>query len=259
MEGTLQPDPPPLTGADLAAALHWWRDAGVDMDFSDTPVSWLDAETGTPAPATERPPSSSAMPEPRPAPAIAPIAADLPGDLSGFVQWWLSEPSLDGAQVRGRVAPRGPVGAPVMILVAQPEAADSERLLSGPEGSLLDAMLNAMGIAPDAAYVASALPRHTPMADFNAAAAAGLGRVIARHITLAAPQRLIVLGRNILPLVDNNLPHTAKDIRVFNQEGFSVPLLGGMELGALLAQPRRKAAFWKLWLEWAQLDGKITA
>lgn len=259
MEGTLQPDPAPLTGADLAAALHWWRDAGVDMTFSDTPVSWLGAEPGAPAFSAERPPPPLMAREPRPTPAVCAIAAPLPGDLPGFVQWWMSEPSLDGAQVRGRIAPRGPAGAPVMILVPQPEATDSESLLSGPEGSLLDAMLNAMGIAPGTAYVASALPRHTPLADWNAAVAAGLGRVVAHHIALAVPQRLIVLGRNILPLVDNNLPHTAKVIRVFNHEGFSVPLLGGMELGALLAQPRRKAAFWKLWLEWVQQDGNNTA
>ena len=32
--------------------------------------------------------------------------------------WWLSEPSLDGGTVQGRVAPRGSAGAELMVLVA---------------------------------------------------------------------------------------------------------------------------------------------
>ena len=52
-----------------------------------------------------------------------------------------------------------------------------------------------MGIAAGpASIVASALPRHAPHPDWAALARDGLGDVLAHHVTLAAPQRLLVLG-----------------------------------------------------------------
>ena len=82
-----------------------------------------------------------------------------------------------------------------------PEAGDSDSLLSGPHGTLVANMLRAMQIAPDKAYVATAIPRHQPLTDWDALQAAGLGEVLAHHITLAAPRRLLVLGNDILPLL----------------------------------------------------------
>jgi uracil-DNA glycosylase len=33
--------PNPGLAEQYAAALDWWHEAGVDMDFSDTPTAWL--------------------------------------------------------------------------------------------------------------------------------------------------------------------------------------------------------------------------
>ena len=137
-----------------------------------------------------------------------------------------------------------------MVIVAHPEVEDTERLLSGPEGKLLDAMLHAMGIAPEAAYVASALPRHTPHADWAGAASTGMGKALLHHIELVSPNRLIVFGGNILPLLSNDLPNSPADSLKVNHDAEKIALLVTRELGALLERPRWKAGFWQRWLEW---------
>lgn len=234
----------------IAAAFEWWRDAGVDSDFTDDPKNWIvdpaeaAAKAATPAVPQFIPPKP-VIPE---APKIE--DASIPDGLPAFVEWWLSEPLLDAGRVAGRVPPRGAEQADVMILVPHPEVEDSETLLSGPQGRLLDAMLQAMGIAPDKAYVASALPRHTPHADWDALAESGMGLALARHVKLVSPHRLLVFGPNILPLLSNDPPNSPADLRQFNHGDGNFALLVARELGALLERPRWKAGFWQRWLEW---------
>ena len=137
-----------------------------------------------------------------------------------------------------------------MVLVPYPEAEDREHLLSGPQGTLVEAVLEAMGIGASGAYLASVLPRHSPHPDWVSLAADGLGEVLAHHIALAAPKRLIAFGSNILPLLGHDPANNADCSPVFNHESLTIPLLPAMSLTALLATPRRKAAFWRGWLEW---------
>ena len=141
-----------------------------------------------------------------------------------------------------------------MVLVPQPEREDSETLLSGPQGKLLDAMLEAMGITPDDTYVASVLPRHTPHADWAAIGAQGMGKVLAHHIGLAAPRSLIAFGSLILPLLGHDPTKSPDILRAFNHEDVSLPLLAGRNLEDMLRRPRWKADFWTSWLDWAGRD-----
>lgn len=235
---------------EISAVVAWWRDAGVDCVFQDAPASWIVAEAKPAAAASPAP----VMPKPSvdapPAPAIA--GAALPTDLEAFRDWWMSAPELDAGRVSGRVPPRGEPGAALMVLVEEPEASDTERLLSGPQGRLLDAMLAAMGANAGEVYVASVLPRHMPLPDWAEIAAAGFGAVLARHVSLVAPRRIIALGGNILPLAGNNLPNTQGISREFNHEGTSIPLFAGRGLAALLERPRWKTQLWRDWLDWNQ-------
>jgi uracil-DNA glycosylase len=243
-----------LTADDLAGALDWWREAGVDHCFADAPRQWLASPVAAESPDLQTPAPLNAAPQ-RPTTAQRPVIGGegpLPATLAEFREWWLIEPSLDSGQVQGRVPSRGGAGARVMVLVPDPEAEDREMLLSGPKGALLAAMLAAMGIAPDQACLASVLPRHTPHADWAALQQDGIARVLAQHIALAAPQRLIVFGSNILPLLGHDPAITAQSLHEFNHEGLSIPLLPAMELGVLLSGPRRKASFWQRWLDWTR-------
>ncbi|MFC0204980.1 uracil-DNA glycosylase family protein [Novosphingobium soli] len=235
---------------DITGALDWWRDAGVDCDFLDEPVDWLAAAERAAAPLAEARRERPAPVEPAPSapPVLKPEA--LPSDLASFASWWLSEPLLSEGDLAARIAPQGPAGAELMVLVEEPEAEDRESLLSGPQGRLLDAMLAAFGTRRDEIYLASALPRHTPGADWAALGTRGVGAALAHHIALAAPRRLFVLGGNALSLIGHESPQRPAVLRLFNHEGASIPLLASWALPALLAQPRAKPVLWEAWLEW---------
>lgn len=251
--------------AQLAAAMEWWRLAGVDSDFIDEPTDWLaDAVSaaqpdGMPKQQHARPAQKAALLPP--VPKIVPKVqlggdrASWPADLGAFHKWWLEEPTLveiggPGAGGTGRVGPRGRAGAALMIIVPHPEQADTDTLLSGPEGRLLASMLRAMQISEDDAYFASALPRHTPLPDWDGLQVAGLGDVIARHIKLAAPKRLLLLGRRVLPLIAHDTAQGSVALREFNHDSGELPAAAGAGLDAMLAQPGERARFWRRWLEW---------
>lgn len=240
--------PNPGLSTEIAAALDWWRDAGVDLDFSDAPADWLASPDSVDTPPPSAPPVRSPAADEPPAPSIA--RASLPGDLAAFTQWWLSEPTLDGGRSGGRVAPRGAAGAELMVIVPEPEAEDGDILLSGPLGRLLDAMLAMMGVAGEATYRASALPRHTPMADWADLARQGIGQVLRHHVGLVRPKRLIAFGSNILPLLGHDPTHSPAVLTLFNHEEGNIPLLVARELAALRERPRWKAGLWQGWLDW---------
>ena len=237
----------------FAAALDWWRDAGVDCAFHDDAQAWIAplAPEDKPGdkrgarPLADEPARAPAQPAP---PTLA--TTPWPQELTGFAEWWLTAPELEEGRTHGRVAPRGASQAELMVVVPDPEREDAERLLSGPQGRLLDAMLRAFGVPAERAYVASVLPRHTPAADWRAIGAAGYGELLRHHVALVAPSRLIVLGANVLPLIGHDPPQRPAVLREFNHGGTSTPMLAGRSLSALIERPRWKAELWKAWLDW---------
>jgi len=267
--------PPPL-GAQIAAALDWWREAGVDTLFADEPITWL-AEKRDPAaeplrPATPLPAAFAEAIAAAKAPAAQAIEQEariggapsaFPQDLAAFDAWWLAEPSLDGGHVEGRIAAQGPAQAPLMVIVPQPGAGDAAAgsLLSGPQGALLRAMLGVMGMELDQIRLAAALPRHMPHPDWNALNAQGLGDVLRQHVALAQPQRIIAFGGNILPLLGHNLPQSPAVLPLVNQKEAGISsetpesavmasIMAMPDLTTLLERPRAKAVFWHHWLSW---------
>lgn len=236
----------------LAAAQAWWREAGVDLDYRDEPQVWLAPE---PAEGEAAPATPIAEPEPV-RPRIGGDPALWPRDLGAFQQWWLEEPSLDPSGTRGRLAPRGAAQAPLMVLVSMPEADDRESLLSGPHGRLIANMGRAMGFGTDEVYVAAALPRHTPLPDWLALASDGLSEVLQHHLALAAPQRLIVLSRDVLSLLGHDPAQSAPFVSELAIQGRKLPLLATYAPGRLLEHPRLRADLWRRWLEWTGPTGE---
>ena len=238
--------------AELTAAQAWWREAGVDLAFADEATDWL-------AGAKVRDTQSVAQPTRAEAPVkVAPAAPRIGGDrahwpttLEDFAAWWLTEPSLDPAPASQRVMPSGPHNAPLMVLVAMPEPGDSANLLAGRRGRLLDAILTAFGYTREQIYLASVLPRPIAAPDWVALASAGLGDVLAHHIALAAPQRLIVFGKDVSSLLGHDPAQVAQSSLRFNHEGTSVPLKLAPALEALLERPALKRGLWTRWLDWS--------
>ncbi|HXD01873.1 MAG TPA: hypothetical protein VN627_01070 [Novosphingobium sp.] len=253
MEGLGKRDNDGLRAGDIAGALDWWREAGVDLDFADEAHGWLAAPAPPDAPPGPPPGYFAPVgktPEPVAEPArIGGAAAGLPQDLPAFRQWWLEEPALDDGLVRGRVPPRGEAGAALMIVVGQPDSEDGEELLSGTQGRLLNAMLAAMGIGARDIYLASALPRTMPVPDWPNLAHRGLGAVLRHHIGLVGPKRLVVFGEGVLSLLGHDPAQNAQNSSEFYHEGKTIALLGARDL-TLLARPAWKARFWREWLDW---------
>jgi len=235
---------PTALAESIAAAHAWWREAGVDLAYRDEPQRWLaDEAEALPAPTAK---TVELLPE---KPKIGGDREAWPRDLAGFARWWLEEPTLDSA-VRGRVGPRGPANAALMIVAPMPEAEDREVLLSGAQGRLLTNMVRAMGTAPDETYFATALPRHTPLPDWPDLAANGLGDVLRHHIELVAPQRLIVLGRDVLPLLGHDPAQAAPSVSEMSIQSRKLPWLSSYAPGRLLDHPRYRAQLWRRWLDW---------
>lgn len=233
--------------SDYAAALDWWRDAGVDLDYADAPRGWL----REPAPAAEaeqeRAIPARTAPRPEAHPALqralaqgrhAQVGGDpahWPSDLPGFHRFWMTEPSLDDGALADRVPPAGHAGAELMVLIGMPEDGDREALLSGGCGALLTRILAAMKIAETDVYYASALPRCTQVPEWEELAPRGLAALTCHHIALAAPRRLIAFGKWPAILSEDS----------------PVPRLAAPQLEMIGRSPPHKRRFWNAWLEWS--------
>lgn len=235
--------------AAIAAALQWWREAGVEHSYGDEAASWLSAPEvkSAAAPAAYVPP---VPPAPPPRALIGGDPALWPQDLAAFQQWWMSEPTLDSGQSEGRVAPRGTAGAALMVLVDQPEAEDQDQLMSGPLGKLLGAILASIGMTPDQAYFATLLPRHTPHADWDDLGTVGLPELTRQHLALAAPQRLICFGRHVSSLLGHDPAKSAAGLTLITHSHGAVSALMAPGLEDLMARPRIKARLWQALLDW---------
>ncbi|MEM7664336.1 MAG: hypothetical protein AAF250_00635 [Pseudomonadota bacterium] len=255
-------DTHPSLAEEFDAALDWWRAAGVDCDFTDDATAWLiDAPSESAAGDGKAPKKASQRAAQSGGNMAGPVSsaatprADLLGDsppqsLDEFREFWLSAPGLDPIGPRGRVPPRGEANAKLMVLVIDPEERDGETLLSGPQGQLLNNFIAATDLGQSDVYFASALPRHTPMADTASIAAAGMDVVLAHHIKLSAPERVIAFGANILPLLGHDPTKDILSLREINQGNLRKPLLVNEGVDSLMAMPRLKARFWRRWNEW---------
>lgn len=246
-------DAPRPIAHDIAAAMAWWRLAGVDGAMVDEPQDWL-AETrpkpkADPAAARRAAKQAQIAAEPQ-IPALGGPAEGWPETLAGFAPWWLECADLAPPGLR-RLAPTGPHAAALMVLVEMPEADDGEGLLTGRAGALLDSFLQAAGMSRNAVYIASALPARIAVPDWAELKTRGLGAILARHITLAAPQRTLVFGQGwISALLGHDSPQSAAHLRALNHEQGSVPALATYELGYFLSKPATKAGLWQRWLDW---------
>lgn len=239
----------PALAQAVAAALDWWREAGVDGDWGDTPQDWL-AKAATP-----RKPGRVAAPEPVAvaAPLVGGGAAMWPATLAEFAPWWLAEPDLAPAGAR-RVPPAGPAAPVLMVVVPMPEADDDAQLLSGPAGRLLDGFLAAAGLSRAAGYCAAALPARIAAPDWEALAQGGMGQLLAHHIALVAPQRLILFGQNgISALMGNGSANNPASLPSINHDGAPVPVLGAYDLESIVARPALKPGLWSRWLDWTHV------
>ena len=249
----------PSSPNEIAALVGWWELAGVTHDFASDPVPWLvDPEEDleeTPEHKPQAVASAKTQPVAKPVEAIIPIGADRaawPTSFEALPAWLASLDGLIDGDSRPAVPPRGKSGAALMILVAEPEEGDSDRLLSGPQGAVLAGFARAAGLDESEIYFASVLPQHLPHADWGNLQRRNAGAILTHHIALAAPKRLLIAGPHILPLIGHDTAQGAAALREFNHEGGSVPAMAARDPASLLRRGEVRARFWRRWLEWTK-------
>jgi uracil-DNA glycosylase len=173
-----------IGAAEAASALGWWLEAGVDLAIQEEPRNWLKSKTVT----------AETAPEAMPSPAAE---QQVPETLDLFRDWLGTAEALPlaGSGAR-RVLPQGIENAPIMLLADAPsgEEAAAGQPIAGDAWQLTERMLAAIGLSAEDAYTANISCFHAPgarMSDMELESCAALAR---RHIALAKPQRLLLLG-----------------------------------------------------------------
>lgn len=225
--------------AQIASALDWWRDAGVDVAVQDAPRDWL-------APL----PIAVTLAKPIVAPTVA--APPLPATLAAFASWRTGEAAPERGWGGRLFAAEGPVDAALMVLIEMPEREDAAegRLLSGASGRLFDRMLAAIGLDRGAVHLASVACARPVSGRIPRDQVEPLG-IIARHyVSLVAPRYLLLLGncasRTIL---DGDCTNLRGRLHALNHAG---PTDGGTTMALasfhpqlLIERPAQKAEAWK--------------
>lgn len=226
-----------------AATLDWWRDAGVDFEFTDEIEPLLaDEKQAQPVPAAKA--ESVTAAEVPAEPALN--AADLPQDLAAFRDWWVGPDNPFANGNAARVAPIGKEGAPIMVLTTMPEIDDRDSLLAGPQGRLVSNVLRAVGIDPNIAYFASALPCHTTLPDWEELGKDGLGTALAHHVALARPQSVLLFGSKLPVLFGHDAAAPPESFAAIAD----TPTLTTFAPDRLLDHARQRARLWKRLCQW---------
>ena len=176
-----------MSTAEAASALAWWLESGVDVLVQDEPRDWL-----RPAP----PPAAADHVAEDQSPIGTP-ANELPETLDLFRDWLANAPApAFAATATRRVMPRGAENAAVMLMSDLPSSEDAAagEPIGGAAQQLAERMLAAIGIKPEEAYFASLSCFHMPGARLKADELQACAELARRHVALAKPQRLLLLG-----------------------------------------------------------------
>lgn len=173
-----------ISAAEAASVLGWWLESGVDVAVQEEPRDWL-----APASAPPQPDQTQAAPSPSP--------ADLPETLDLFRDWLGTASALPQARPgTKRILPHGVEDAPVMLLAEMPsrEDAAADRPIGGEAWHLTERMLAAIGLSADQAYCATLSCFHAPGARMSSDELDACAAIARRHVALARPKRLLLLG-----------------------------------------------------------------
>ncbi len=174
-----------LTAAEAASVIGWWIEAGVDVAIQEQPRVWLGgAATHGTAFASQ--------------PATAPSPPDeIPTSLEAF-RGWLGHSTAHpfNTPAAKRVLPMGLEAAEIMLLVDMPTAEDiaDDQPIGGQAWDLTLRMLAAIGLNADQAYIASLACSYSPGSRLTAKDLDACAAIARRHIALAKPKRLLLLG-----------------------------------------------------------------
>ena len=176
-----------ISNAEAASALRWWLESGVDTQVQEEPRNWLEAPATVFGPVAAAP-LASATPLP---------PTEAPANLEAFRSWLSSAPDAPLASKGSRpILPQGAEAAEIMVLAEPPgrEESAAGRPIGGEAWDLAQRMLAAIGISPEQAYFANLSCFYSPGAKLSPQQVSDCGDAARRHVALAAPKRLLLLG-----------------------------------------------------------------
>lgn len=245
-----------LTYEDALAALRWQVELGVSDAICDTPLNRFDISrprAAPPAPASQR--AAAPQADPAPAPVETPVdsraIAAKAGTLAELAQVMEAQPSSLKPAARRFVFADGRPEARVMIVGEAPgRDEDLEgRPFVGRAGQLLDQMLAAIDLARDhpdpghAVYITNLLPWRPPANRTpDAGEIAMFVPFLERHITLVAPEFLVLMGNTPCQALLGQSGITR--LRGQWHEVLGIPALLSVHPAYLLRSPARKAETW---------------
>lgn len=171
---------PQIDGAEALSVLEWWLESGVDVLVDERPRNWL-LEKQKPA----------AVPESE---SPSQLEAKAPDTLANFREWLAAAPGANGKSKA--VLPRGEEAAEVMLIAEAPgrEEAAAGMPIAGEAAALMDRMLAAIGLIGAQAYFANLSCFYAPGAKPSSRDLEECANTMRRHVALAKPKRLILLG-----------------------------------------------------------------
>ena len=219
--------------AEARSALAWWLAAGVDIAVQDEPRNWL-------KPTPKAPPSVAS--EPSAPPNIAPPSHETLAELQ---TWLASSMQLPLATPTARrVIPQGAEDAEVMLLTDSPALEDltAGQPIGGEAWKMTKRMLAAIKIPVEHAYAATLNCIHAPGGKLSPAEREACAEIARKHIKLARPKRLLLLGEGpSQALLGKPLPQARGHIH--KVEG--VRAVVTFHPRQLINQPSNKSLAWK--------------
>lgn len=210
---------------EIASALAWWADAGVDMLVDETPRDWL-AKTEAP----------------RPVPSTDKRSDELPATIDAFVAWRLADGTLHDPG-SPRVPPIGDAASDLAIIVDRPEQGE-RALLEGSAGTLFDRMLAAIGRDRTVIY---AMPL---MHAWSAAppSAENLGRLsdlAMHHLSLSGARKVLIMGDAASrAMLGMGTAEARGHLHFINHKGGTVTAVASYHPRFLLERPVTKRGAW---------------
>ena len=221
----------PIGIAEARSALAWWLDAGVDTLVQDEPRDWL-----------KPPPSRTSAKTAETPPNLVQPAHETLAELQDWLSSSMQLP-LASATAK-RLLPHGPEDAAIMLLSDSHTFEDSAagQPIGGDAWELAKRMLASIRIPVEDAYSASLSCLHVPGAKMSPAEREVCAQIARRHIKLARPRRLLLLGDGpALALIGK--PVALARGHVHKIEG--VRTVATFHPRALINQPSNKSLAWK--------------
>ena len=237
--------------------LQWHLDAGVDEAICDTPIDRYALDPAPPKPAAAAPPPQPEQPPEIDAVSVARDMAEAAPDLAALATAMQAFPHCDLQKgARTFVFADGTPKARVMVIGEAPGREEdlAGRPFVGRAGQLLDKMLAAIELSrssPDpasAVYISNVLPWRPPANRTpDVEEIAMMLPFLERHITLAAPDVLVLMGNTPCQALLGRAGITR--MRGQWAEALGRPVLPMFHPAYLLRQPSAKREAWADLLE----------